>query len=61
MSTMYNNHNYDQISVTSNEMVGLYCRDYLLNDPPPFLTGLSLVLGSHLAKAVYMHGALRFS
>ena len=46
MSTMYNNHNYDQLSVTPNEMVGLYCRDYLFNDPPPFLTGLSLVLGS---------------
>ena len=42
-------------------MVGLYCRDYLLNDPPSFLTGLSLVLyRNFLAKAVYMHGARIF-
>ena len=42
MSTMYNNHNYDQLLVRPNEVVGLYCCDYFLNDPPPFLTGLSL-------------------
>ena len=35
-------HNY-QLVVTPNEMVGFYCRDYPLNGPPPFLSGLSLV------------------
>ena len=36
--TYHNN----QLVVTPNEMVGLYCRDPL-NDPPLFLCGLSLV------------------
>ena len=35
-------HNY-QLVVTPNEMVGFYCRDYPLNGPPPFASGLSLV------------------
>ena len=34
-------HNY-QFVVTPNERVGFYCRDYSLNGPPPFLSGLSL-------------------
>ena len=34
-----NYHNY-QLVVTPNERVGFYCRDYSLNDPPPFLSGL---------------------
>ena len=39
----------------ANEIVGNYCRDYPLNDQPPFLFGLSLVLIKiFLAKAVYM-------
>ena len=36
-----NYHNY-QLVVAPNEMVGFYCRDPL-NDPPPFLSGLSQV------------------
>ena len=35
-------HNY-QLVVTPNEMVGFYCRDYPLNDPPPYLPSFSLV------------------
>ena len=35
-----------QLVVTSNKMVGLYCRDYSLNDPPLFLSGLFLLLKS---------------
>ena len=40
--------NYDnyQLVVTQNEIVSLYCLDYPLNDPPSFLSGLSLELGS---------------
>ena len=39
----------------ANEIVGNYCRDYPLNDQPPFLSGLSVVLIKiFLAKAVYM-------
>ena len=36
-----NYHNYELV-VAPNEMVDFYCRD-LLNDPPPFLSGLSQV------------------
>ena len=50
VSIICNSHNYDQLLVTPNEMVGLYCRDYLLNDPLPFLTVLSLVVGSSQRK-----------
>ena len=35
-----------QFVVTSTEMVGLYCRDYPLKDPPLFLSGLLLLLKS---------------
>ena len=34
VSTMYNNHNYDQLLVTPNEVVGLYCCDYLRSERP---------------------------
>ena len=48
ITTFQQNYHNDQLScmVTPNEMVGLYCRDQPLNDPPPFLRGLSLILGS---------------
>ena len=39
-----------QFVVTPNEMFGLYCRDNPLNDPPSFLSGLSLALKSSLQK-----------
>ena len=39
VTTMYNNHN-NQLLVTPNEMFGLYCNDYPLNDPL-FLSDLS--------------------
>ena len=46
--------------VTPNEIVGLHSRDYPQNDPPLFLSGLYLVLGSsYIAKAV-LHGAGKF-
>ena len=35
-----------QLVVTSNEMIGLYFRDYPLNEPPLFLSGLFLLLKS---------------
>ena len=35
-----------QLLGTLNEIVSLYYCDYPLNDPVPFLSGLSLVLGS---------------
>ena len=38
--------NYWLVILTLTEMIGLYYRDYPLNDPPPFLSGLSLVLRS---------------
>ena len=45
-SFQYNYHN-NQLVVTPNEVVGLYCRDQPLNDPPLFLSVFfSLVLGS---------------
>ena len=36
-SFQYNYHN-NQLVVTPNEVVGLYCRDQPLNDPPLFLS-----------------------
>ena len=44
-SFQHNYHN-NQLVLTPNEMVGLYCRDYPLNNPLLFLSGLSQVLGS---------------
>ena len=45
-SFQHNYHN-NQLVVTPNEVVGLYCRDQPLNDPPLFLSVFfSLVLGS---------------
>ena len=41
-----------QFVVTPNEVFGLYCRDNPLNDPPPFLSGLSLELKSSLQKQI---------
>ena len=41
-----------QFVVTPNEMFGLYCRDNPLNDPPSFLSGLSLALKSSLQKQI---------
>ena len=38
-----NCHDY-QLVVTPNDLFGLYCRDYPLNEPRPFLSGLFLVL-----------------
>ena len=40
-----NCHDY-QLVVTPNDLFGLYCRDYPLNEPRPFLSGLFLVLTS---------------
>ena len=40
------NYNKNQLVVTPNEMVGLYCCDQPLKDLLLFLSGLSLVLGS---------------
>ena len=34
------NYHYSQLVVAPNEMVGLYCYDYPMNDPPPHLSGL---------------------
>lgn len=43
------------ILVTPNEIVGLYFRDYPLNDQPPFLSSLSLLRTRiFLAKALNM-------
>ena len=41
-----------QFVVTPNEVFGLYSRDNPLNDPPPFLSGLSLELKSSLQKQI---------
>ena len=45
-----------QFVVTPNglycRLFGLYCRDNPLNDPPPFLSGLSLELKSSLQKQI---------
>ena len=46
ITTFQQNYHNNQLMVTLNEMVSLYCCDYHLNDSPPFLSGLSLVLGS---------------
>ena len=46
ITTFQQNYHNNQLVVVPNEMVGRYCHDYPLNDPPPFLPGLSLVLGS---------------
>ena len=48
------NHN-NQLVVTPNEMVGHYCRDYPLNDPQPFFSGLSLVLWSYKQRQFIWH------
>ena len=44
-SFQHNYHN-NQLVLTPNEMVSLYCRDQPLNNPLLFLSGLSQVLGS---------------
>ena len=47
----------NQLVVTPNEMVGHYCRDYPLNDPQLFFSGLSLVLGSYKQRQFTWHQA----
>jgi len=45
----------NQLVVTTNEIVGLYCRDEPLNDPPPLLSGLiAPSTRIFLVKAVYV-------
>ena len=45
----------NQLVVTTNEIVGVYCRDEPLNDPPPLLSGLIAPnTRIFLAKAVYV-------
>ena len=46
ITTFQQNYHNNQLMVTVNEMVDLYCRDHPLNGSPPFLSGLSLVVGS---------------
>ena len=46
ITTFQQNYHNNKLMVTLNEMVSLYCCDYPLNGSPPFLSGLSLVLGS---------------
>ena len=45
-TTFQQNYHNNQVAVTPNEMVGLYCCDQPLNYLPIFLSGFSLVLGS---------------
>ena len=54
-SFQYNYHN-NQLVVTPNEVVGVYCRDQPLNDPPLFLSVFFFFPSTRifLAKAVYM-------
>ena len=45
----------NQLVVTTNEIVGLYCLDKPLNDPPPLLSGfIAPSTRIFLAKAVYV-------
>ena len=54
-TTFQQNYHNNQLVATPNEMVGLYCRDQPLNDPPLFLYVFSLVLAKiFLAKAIYL-------
>ena len=41
ISIFQQNYHNNHLVLTLNEMVGLYCRDWPLKDPPPFLSGLS--------------------
>ena len=46
ITTFQQHYHNNQLMVTPNEMVGLYCHDKPLNDLPPIFNGLSLVRGS---------------
>ena len=41
ISIFQQNYLNNRLVLTLNEMVGLYCRDWPLKDPPPFLSALS--------------------
>lgn len=46
ITTLQQNCHNDQLVVTPNDLFGLYCCDYPLNEPSSFLSGLFLVLES---------------